>query len=642
VWQVASTNLQHLPDVSPALAKCIGLSKLQLACIAAHLLRSGSAAAVDTGGLVNAWRAVTDSAARFSAEQRHQVQPFKVVDGLSQLELSTLLMQLAADCDSSTEQFVHHSTGAVSSLLAALVAFKECNHHHHRQQQQQQQQSTAVLTQQADLQLARLLTKWADSAVPVLLKIMTKLLDRAQDAAPRAVTGVAADPASAGGSSNSGSSGSSADVLQAVLASLGTCVQLLAVLGKATAVETDRDAAAGGHVQGSVCAPIWGECAVQVVSVLEAFVRLLLLQQDTERLGSGVTAESCAALQSIHSLCVFGREGRAGLLLLLAVQEVGSLAAGSTGQRQGTYLRGLMSLLVSTLKLVGSGKMPGRPEGMRTCVATVILCMKMLEHLAAPLEIAAASTNSTAAAGVGGSGSSSGAVQQQPCAARYLVCLPWLVLLGRSCFYAGLCLLAALQVIERASSNTMLAAATNLQSWCPHWQRCCLAHGLRCSRVHSSLWQQGMPWSQCSSSLGCCKKHRATCMIMRLFRRASQSRAVCGVSSVGLRRSCACSAMLPAAFLCLSSATALLVGLPGGRPRLSWCWGAAACAAGALLRTTAAVIASFRIGRNTSLHARHWRQQQQQQQRMRRVVGADCVCAAEPPACMQGPGSSGG
>lgn len=92
----------------------------------------------------------------------------------------------------------------------------------------------------ASVQLMQLLSKWADSCLPVLLRTMTRALHRAQRAASEA-----AEPAAAGGSSSgsnsprrggSSSRGSIRRVLPRLLATLSECVRLLGLVGVATTV----------------------------------------------------------------------------------------------------------------------------------------------------------------------------------------------------------------------------------------------------------------------------------------------------------------------------------------------------------------------------------------------------------------------
>lgn len=127
----------------------------------------------------------------------------------------------------------------------------------------------------------------------------------------------------------------------------------------------------------TVDAPIWGGCAVQVVSVLEGVV-------DTER--SAVAPACRAALQCMHTLCSRDRNGRAELLLLLATQAVELLAVASSGCQQGRYLRGLMSLLASALKLAGSNELRVTQHRLGTCIAAAaMMSVTMLEHVTAQL-----------------------------------------------------------------------------------------------------------------------------------------------------------------------------------------------------------------------------------------------------------------
>jgi hypothetical protein len=445
VWQVAATNLQHLPDITPALAKCIGLSKLQLACVAAHTLRSGSVVGSWVmGHTVNTWALLTSRAMGFDAEdlewcchwqqqqlqqrQQGQQQPFKVVEGLAQLELSSMLLDWAAALDSSEEELGVHSARAALSVHFTLRHFKR--------QYDRQQQDTVAAQAAVTWQLRRLLSGWADSTLPVLLKAMTKVLHRARSEAQlAAVTGAGAGPASSStsGSGGNASSGCEGGVLGLLLTALTTCVEVLADLGAATALQTDSGVAphTGPCFEMS---GVWESCGVDVVSVLESYVRLLLSLSSTQL--ALVDWES--TLKGLANVLYPNRQVAAikrtlGVLLMLAIRF--NLPPAARGRKQGPYLHGLMSLLVSTLKLSGSGCVQEEGVGLQYRVAATAACADMLVQSIQDFGAAAAVTSSSSAGG----SSSGGVGPQQAGAAGAFTSLLWLVLLGRCCLTVGSC-----------------------------------------------------------------------------------------------------------------------------------------------------------------------------------------------------------
>jgi hypothetical protein len=131
------------------------------------------------------------------------------------------------------------------------------------------------------------------------------------------------------------------------------------------------------------------------------------------------------------------------VLLVLAVQAV---QPASDGQQPKHYLRGFMSLLVSALKLAGVDSQ-GFDPGLRFCLAETDACTLML----APFFTAAGSTASgTASSGSSSSGGSSGSP-----AGACVAGLPWLVLLGRCCYYVGGKLSVALEQLQLDVSTSL-------------------------------------------------------------------------------------------------------------------------------------------------------------------------------------------
>jgi hypothetical protein len=408
--------------VAPALAKCIDLSKLQLACIAAHMLRSDTPdAAAPTSQLLSCWETVVMSAlpARGQQQQQQQQQqPLNVVQDLGQLELSALFLEWVAACDSSSLQFVQHGYDAAVSAVMTMQNFDR--HRHQQQQPTSVELSTGQVPQPpADLQLMRLSSKWVDSTLPVLLKFMTKVLHRAQAEAAAAATGAGAGPASSSASGNG-----SYYVLKGLLATLNNSVQLLGGLG-AAALETSR--AATGGMAALVCAPVWNRYALEVMSVLEGHTRLLLSLWGTSH-SALAQAYHLTALLGLRNACLSTRLGPPAVLLAVKAQLAAPSA--SDGQQQGQGVRGFMSLLVSALKLAGK-QAQGAHDGLRFCVAEASACAGILGDCITSVGSTAGSQSSCG----GGSGQ----------AATYAPCLPWLVLLGRCCYYMAGSMSVALQ-----------------------------------------------------------------------------------------------------------------------------------------------------------------------------------------------------
>jgi hypothetical protein len=604
VLQVASTNVQHLPDVAPALAKCIGLSKLQLACIAAHMLRSDST--VDMGRTYCSWGVVVSSAMNADAEERQQQQqgrqPFKVVEGLSQLELTSLLLEWVAALDSDV-LFSGTCTGAILAISVLLRAFTA-------RYKRQQQQGAA----EADWQLMRLLESWANSTVPVLVQVMRKMLCRAQAVAAAAVTGAPDGRAAISSSSSSSSSSSgvrdgvgSLDELQTLHKALSLCVKLLAELDVVTVVWArgcaDNPAWGPGCCRLSLA---WDSCGVEVVSVLEGYVRLLLSVGSTAHptpdlaVAVGTWTHMGDLLCQAVPHCI----DRRSLLLVLGMR---ASSDGQQHQHQSLYLRGFMSLLVSALKLAGSSCVQEAPrEGVGFCLAAAIACADMLTVSAARLGRLAAEDSSGASP-----------VQQQVAAAA-IACLPWLVLLGRVCYHAGGSLMTVLgQPSGRNPADTLrsvlgsleevfqgLSSKLELVTGAPQLA----AAGYALQSVREQFGLSGRRYGT--------QAHACPVTLMQLSLH---------IWWLSLCSSCVRLGLLPAASLCLTSATTQVVRLRVGSRRLSWCWGAAACVAGAVWRTTAAGIVSVCIGRSTSQRAGPWQQQQQQQLQV--VVTEGRLCA---------------
>lgn len=322
------------------------------------------------------------------------------------------------------------------------------------QGEQRVQQGTAVVRTQAahstvtTLQLMRLLSAWANSILLVLLKTMTKLLDRAQADAAADVTGAGAEPL-AGGSSNgdssSGSSGSSRSVLQPVLATIEKCMQLLSAMDVVASVQqTDSGPEHGDAVQRFkfFLPSAWPDHATEVVAALEGYVRLLLSLGGTEH--SALVLDYSTKL--IHTLSLLLRRGTQlgapGVFFLLTLPVFEHLAstllmrdAPARNEKQGSYSRGLMSLLVSALKLAGSSGMRTTHAGMHCLLFTTDRCVVLLEKcmdLLSELDCVGGSDVSARGPAAGGSSSAGGSVPGP--AAAYTACLPWLLLLGRCCY----------------------------------------------------------------------------------------------------------------------------------------------------------------------------------------------------------------
>jgi hypothetical protein len=541
VWEVSSTNLQHLPDIAPALAKCIGLSKLQLACIAAHMLRSDQpGAAAPTGQLLSCWETVVMSAPRAGGQQQQQ-QPFNIVQDLGQLELSVLFLKWVAACDSSSQQFARLG---YSAAVSAVMTMQDFDRHRHQQQQPTSVElSTGQVPQPpADLQQVGLMSRWAGSTLPVLLRFIAKVLDRtqAEAAAAAAVTGAGAGHATAS-SSASGDGGCS--VLEGLLATLNNSVQLLGMLGMATTVETGRGAA--GEVAALVCAPVWNSYALEVMFVLERHTRLLLSLWGTSH--SALAQEShFQALCGLHNLCLFSRSGSPAVLLAQhSVQALLAAPSASDGQQQGRHLRRFMSLLVSALKLAGK-QAQGAHDGLQLqfCLAEASACARILGDCITRAGSTAGSAATCSRESAGGGGSSS-ASSSDP-AAGYVACLPWLVLLGRYCFSAGSSLSMALQqsglvaLLEFGPSSC--STAFGIVQTLP----CC-----RCSQCRSSSLCCWGCWMQC-------RQHFHVCQATLLLQ-WGRTQVLCRLPLISLHSSCVCLGLLPAASRCLTSATTQIV-----------------------------------------------------------------------------------
>jgi hypothetical protein len=267
---------------------------------------------------------------------------------------------------------------------------------------------------------------------------MATVLHRAQAEAAAVLTdagaGLPTDSSSSSRSSSGDPGGSSSlGVLQSLLSSLNHNVQLLNAVGALTIVEPDREARSPAEVQGTVAgyawAPVWDSCAVEVVSVVEGYVRLLL-SIDGRKSTTGALLSSRGCLPAVADVC-----SPAGVLLLVAEQILARAAAHSQApasrRQRDPYLRGFMSLLVSTLKLAGSSTMQGTREGLDFCLAAAGVSATVLQK-----HMAMGGLDASAAAGTPSS-SSIGVGSQQADAAVFVACLPWLVLLGRCCYHVS-------------------------------------------------------------------------------------------------------------------------------------------------------------------------------------------------------------
>jgi hypothetical protein len=234
------------------------------------------------------------------------------------------------------------------------------------------------------------------------------------------------------------------DGLLAALQALGGCVNVLGRLGEATVALKDVGDGAGGAAVWEWAA-VWDYCCVKVVSLLEAYVRLLLSLAGAE-LASDVGSLSLNALSAMKVLCW------PGLLLLLAKAALQALACSTAPQspasdsQQGPYLRGFLSLLICTLKLAGSRGVQGPYVGVFWCItaarAAGAVTLKFLGQCREMARCAA-----------GGSGMGTGSSDSSPSFA----CLPWLVLLGRCCFLAGGNLSAWMQAPDAGASQQQAA-----------------------------------------------------------------------------------------------------------------------------------------------------------------------------------------
>jgi hypothetical protein len=134
----------------------------------------------------------------------------------------------------------------------------------------------------------------------------------------------------------------------------------------------------------------------------------------------------------------------------------------SDSKQQEAYVVRFLSLLASLLKLAGSSSLQGPFEGLRFFFDASRVCVMMLTACMARLGPAsnAASTGNAPASGSNVSDSSSGSssspsktTQQQRDAARYVACLPALVLLGRCYLHAGSILTVLCEQAGAAAGN---------------------------------------------------------------------------------------------------------------------------------------------------------------------------------------------
>jgi hypothetical protein len=371
--------------------------------------------------LLDTWESVLLGAEEDSSQQ---LGTFELVEGFARLELSRLLLTWVAALPSTEPQFASYSSCAAYCTALALQSFAvEHRRQHFWQQQQQQQQEQYKLQQQ---QLMRLLSPWADSVMPSLLSIMSAALVRAKAEA----TGASSS------SSDGSSSGSCAGVLQSLLEALTNFVQLLDVLGDATAVRA-------GSSSCLQFAPVWGAHVVEAVSLLERYTRLLLSLE-----GSQHSELKLVALNNVYVLCQHSSMGGAGVLLALAVQastqqveRLHDAEPPARGSWQVRYPRRFLSLLLSALKLASS--LEAADKRPCFCLAATNVCVRVLVHCTESdmWTVCSADMQSDCIEGSNSSAASSSSAEvlaaQQSEAASSAVWLPWLVLLGRCCLYAG-------------------------------------------------------------------------------------------------------------------------------------------------------------------------------------------------------------